>query len=408
VSSAFLSSVPMVFVLAGIVLYAVLAGADFGAGFWSLLAGRDHHGEEIRESAHHSMGPVWEANHVWLIFVLTVFWTAYSTAFGSIASTLAVPLFLAGLGIVMRGAAYALRSGASGARENFLIDRIFSISSVLTPFALGTIVGAIATGRVPVGNAAGAHFSSWLNLTSIVDGLIAVATSAYLAAVYLAADCTRRDEPDLARSFRLRALAAGPLAGVLAIVGLITLHHSAPALYHELVAGRALPAVIVSALAGVTAIWLVYTRRFEPARYVVALAIAAVLAGWALAQWPRVLPGLDIRQAASSHDVLVAVIVAVIGGGAIVFPSLIWLFRLSLRGSFDEHSASEQPLSVRTESDSHTVLTGRIAVATLVIGTGLLVFADAKAAHVVAIISLLVFVVTGFLALVPALLPDEP
>jgi cytochrome d ubiquinol oxidase subunit II len=166
--------------------------------------------------------------------------------------------------------------------------------------------------------------------------------------------------------------------------------------------------VIVSAIAGVTAICLVYTRRFEPARYVVALAIAAVLVGWALAQWPRILPGLNIRQAASSHDVLVAVIVAVIGGGAIVFPSLIWLFRLSLRGSFDDRSASEQPISVRTASDTHTVLTGRIAVATLVIGTGLLVFADAKAAHVVAIVSLLVFVVTGFLALVPALLPDEP
>ena len=104
-SSTFLSALPLVFVLAGVVLYAVLAGADLGAGFWQLFAGRGRHGEEIREHAHHSMAPVWEANHVWLIFVLTVFWTAYPTAFGSIASTLAIPLFLAGIGIVFRGAA---------------------------------------------------------------------------------------------------------------------------------------------------------------------------------------------------------------------------------------------------------------------------------------------------------------
>src|SRR5436309_2456741 len=102
-SSTFLSALPLVFVLSGLVLYAVLAGADLGAGFWQLFAGRGRHGEEIREHAHHSMAPVWEANHVWLIFVLTVFWTAYPTAFGSIASTLAIPLFLAGIGIVFRG-----------------------------------------------------------------------------------------------------------------------------------------------------------------------------------------------------------------------------------------------------------------------------------------------------------------
>ncbi len=168
-SSTFLSALPLVFVLAGVVLYAVLAGADLGAGFWQLFAGRGRHGEEIREHAHHSMAPVWEANHVWLIFVLTVFWTAYPTAFGSIASTLAIPLFLAGIGIVFRGAAYALRVGASTPRELGVIDTVFSLSSILTPFALGTMVGAIATRRVPVGNAAGQHFSSWLNSTSILD-----------------------------------------------------------------------------------------------------------------------------------------------------------------------------------------------------------------------------------------------
>src|SRR5881397_2667270 len=106
-----LKALPMVFVLAGVVLYAVLAGADFGAGSWQLFAGRGKRSERIREHAHHSMAPVWEANHVWLIFVLTVLWTAYPTAFGSIASTLSAALLLAGLGIIVRGAAYALRAG---------------------------------------------------------------------------------------------------------------------------------------------------------------------------------------------------------------------------------------------------------------------------------------------------------
>src|SRR3954462_10325615 len=196
----FLAALPLVFSLVGLALYTVLAGADFGAGFWQLFAGRGPHAARVREIAHDSMAPVWEANHVWLIFVLTVFWTAYPTAFGSIASTLATPLLLAGIGIVFRGAAYALRIGASTARELGIIDTIFSLSSILTPFALGTMVGGIATGRVPVGNAAGDRFSSWLNATSILVGILAVASSAYLAAVYLAADAARGGRRDVERS----------------------------------------------------------------------------------------------------------------------------------------------------------------------------------------------------------------
>src|SRR5262249_14272267 len=153
---AMLDALPLVFVLAGVALYTVLGGADLGAGFWQLTAGRNAGGVRIREFAHNSMGPVWEANHVWLIFVLPVFWTAYPKAFGSIASTLAIPLFIALVGIVFRGAAYALRSGAATDREAGRIDTLFALSSILVPFALGTAVGAIATNRVPVGNAAGA------------------------------------------------------------------------------------------------------------------------------------------------------------------------------------------------------------------------------------------------------------
>src|SRR3954471_11767574 len=171
----FLAALPLVFSLAGLALYTVLAGADFGAGFWQLFAGRGPHAGRIREHAHDSMAPVWEANHVWLIFVLTVTWTAYPAAFGSIASTLAAPLLLAGLGIIVRGAAYALRSAASRELHLQAIDVASAVASVVTPFALGAAIGGIASGRVPVGNAAGDPFSSWLNPTSIAVGVLAVA-----------------------------------------------------------------------------------------------------------------------------------------------------------------------------------------------------------------------------------------
>jgi cytochrome bd ubiquinol oxidase subunit II len=397
-----MTALPLVFVLAGIVLYAVLAGADLGAGFWQLFAGRGRHGEEIREHAHHSMAPVWEANHVWLIFVLTVFWTAYPTAFGSIASTLAVPLFLAGIGIVFRGAAYALRVGASTPRELGVIDTIFSLSSILTPFALGAMVGAIASGRVPVGNAAGHRFSSWLNSTSILIGVLAVATSAYLAAVYLAADAARRHERGLERAFRARALGAGVVAGALALAGVAVLRGDARPLYDELVSGRALPAVVVSALAGLAALALVGGRRFEAARYGAALAVAAVVAGWGLAQWPTILPGLDVDEAAAPHDTLVAIIVAVLAGGAIVFPSLALLFRLTLAGRFDEGAPRAGAPQLRPRGGPRVGLLARTAVACLIAGVGLLTVADAAWAHTLGVASFFAFMISAFLALDPA------
>src|SRR5437870_5039518 len=208
-----LYELPLIFALIGLALYTVLAGADFGAGAWQLTAGRGRDATRIREHAHSSMAPVWEANHVWLIFVLTVVWTAYPAAFGSIASTLSVPLLIAAIGIIFRGATYALRAGTSAPRELRVIDTVFSLSSIITPFALGAAVGGIASRRVPVGNAAGHLFSSWLNPTSILVGALAVATAAYLSAVYLSADAVRVGQPDLVRQFRARALGAGLVAG---------------------------------------------------------------------------------------------------------------------------------------------------------------------------------------------------
>ncbi len=337
-----LDTLPIVFVLAGLVFYVVLAGADFGAGLWQLLAGRGAPATRIRDHAHHAMGPVWEANHVWLIFVITVLWTGYPQVFASIASTLSIPFFVAAIGIILRGGAYALRSGTRTGREVRMVETVLSVSSILTPLALGMIVGAIAGGRVPVGNAAGDLVTSWLNPLSVTIGLISVAFSAYLAAVFLSADAVRRGEAGLAERFRARALVSGTVAGVAAVAGLVALRSDAPRLYHELVFGRGLPALAVSVVAGLATLGLVRRRRYEPARYTGALAVAAVVAGWALAQEPYLLPGYTIHEAAAGHDTMIALIVAVIAGGIILFPALAVLFRLTLAGHLSPGEASRR------------------------------------------------------------------
>ena len=402
-----LKALPLTFVLAGLAFYAVLAGADFGAGFWQLVAGRGERAARIRVHAHRSMGPVWEANHVWLIFVLTVFWTSYPRAFGSIASTLAVPLFIAVLGIILRGAAYALRAGASSARESGVIDTIFSVSSVLTPFALGAAIGAIATDRVPVGNASGHLFSSWLNPSSIFIGALAVANCAYLAAVYLAADAARLGDRPLEQAFRRRALGAGVIAGAIALAGIGVINSDHHRLYHSLLAGDALAAVIASFLAGVTTLALVWTRRFDAARYGAAVAVAAIIAGWALARWPTILPGLTVSDGAAGHDTLVWIVVSVLVGGAIVFPSLGILFRLALTGRFRaEERTPFEPTRGRRSFKSGPLT--RASVAFLIAGLGLLTLADAAWEHAIGVLCLLGFMVVAFLAIVPRSLVDQP
>ncbi|MGO9899138.1 MAG: cytochrome d ubiquinol oxidase subunit II [Solirubrobacteraceae bacterium] len=398
---------PLIFVLVGLIFYTVLGGADFGAGMWQLTAGRGPEGERIRDYAHHSMAPVWEANHVWLIFVLTVTWTSYPVAFGSIASTLSIPLFLAALGLILRGAAYALRSGARTPLETRRTDTVFAVSSLLTPFALGTCIGAIACRRVPVGNAAGHLFSSWLNGTSVMIGVLAVLSSAYLAAVYLSADAARQGDPELVRAFRSRALTAGVLAGAAAVAGVIVIHGNAPLLYHGLTHGGGLVALLVSFAAGIAALSLVRLGRFEPARYVAALAVAAVIAGWALAQEPTFLPHLTVARAAAPRDTLVLVVVSVLAGALILFPSLALLFRLFLGGHLGgTPGAADQgqplvPDAFRPLREARST-NARVAVAAFLAGLILLVFADAWWAQAIGVICLFACVVVGFAAVGPA------
>ena len=407
-----LNALPLVFVLIGLVLYTVLAGADFGAGMWQLMSGGGERGERIRDHCHHSMGPVWEANHVWLIFVLTVTWTAYPVFFGSVASTLAVALFIAAIGIILRGASYALRSGAAGTGELLTVDRIFAVASLVTPFALGAAAGAIAAERVPVGNAAGNAITSWLNPTSILVGLLAVGFSAYLAAVFLAADAARSGETDLVSAFRARALAAGTVAGGLALAGLIVVHADDHPLYKGLIHGGPMAILIVSVVVGTTTMGLNASRRFELARYTAALAVALVVADWAYARWPTLLPGLTVDQAAAPHDTMVAVVVAVLAGAVLLFPALTLLFTLTLRGRLEVHGGEIEPAASAGRSGVAQLLLGprlggRLAVALLIVGIGMLNVADAPWAHALGVASLLAFIIVAFAALVPTALAED-
>ena len=398
-----LYALPLVFALVGLAFYAVLGGADFGAGWWQLTAGKGPAAASVRDHAHGAMGPVWEANHVWLIFVLTVVWTAYPTAFGSIASTLSIPLFIAAVGIIFRGTTYALRTGASTKRELSTIDTGFGLSSILTPFALGAVIGGIASRRVPVGNAAGDPFSSWLNPTSILIGVLAVATAAYLAAVFLCADAARLGEPELERRFRNRALAAGLVSGAIALAGLPVLRFDAEPLFRGLVEGKGLAGLVVSILAGCATLALVWWRRYEASRYTAAVAVAAIIAGWALAQSPVFLERLTVRQAAAGRDTLVAVSVAVVAGAAILFPSLALLFRLVLGGKLGEGASAVQgPAPVRSLLTAlGPGLLPRLAIACLMAGIGFLTVADAAWAHSLGVLFLFAFVVAAFPAALP-------
>jgi cytochrome bd ubiquinol oxidase subunit II len=327
----------LVLVLVGIAAYAVLGGADFGGGFWDLTAGGAERGGPVRGMVQRSMSPVWEANHVWLIFVLVMVWTAFPVAFGSLFSTLAIPLFLAAIGIIFRGTAFALRGHAATIREARAIGATFALSSVVVPFCFGATIGGIASGRVPVGNQAGDTITSWLNATSVLIGVLAVATGAYLAAVFLAGDSVRAGLPDLARAFRARALGTAVVTGAIAFVGLFVIRSDARDLFDGLTSGGGLVAVLASAVAGGATLWLVWTERYGLARATSAAAVGAVTVGWVLAQSPYVLPPqLTLDQAAASDATLASLLIGVAVGALVLVPSLWYLYRLVLQGRLDQ------------------------------------------------------------------------
>jgi len=393
-----LAEAPLVLMLVGLAAYAVLGGADFGAAFWQLGA-RGERGAQLREHAYRAMGPVWEANHVWLVFVLVICWTAYPEAFASIFSTLTVPLFVAVLGIVLRGTAYAVHAGTAREIERRAVDGVFSISSILTPFALGTAVGAIASGRVPVGNARGDLVTSWLNPTSLAVGVLAVATGTYLAAVYLAGDGARAGRGDLAVAFRRRALGAGVSTGAIALFALVIVRLDGGRVGERLLEWPALAAVAVSAVAGLVTLERVRRSRFESARYYSSAAVASIVVGWALAQRPELLPNLTVDEAAAGRPTMIATVVGIAVGAAILVPSLALLFGLVLRGRFDAADAEEEPTHEQRRSGER-FRTWALALGAGVIGFGLTLVFDGGLGLAVGVVALLGFVAFGAVALV--------
>src|SRR4051812_40833537 len=326
----------------GVTAYAVFGGADFGAGFWSLVAGRGEEGERARELVDWAIGPVWEANHVWLIFVLVVLWTGFSTAFASIFSTLFIPLSLAALGIVLRGSGFAFHKTARRLRGRVTAERVFGLSSVLTPFFLGTVVGAVASGRVPVGNATGDAVTSWLNPLSLVIGALFVATSPYLAAVFLVSDARRAGAADLEHYFTVRALAAAVVAGALAVAGILTLRADARYVYDGLTSD-ALPLVIASIVCGAAVPALLW-RKVRWARPLAVGAVVAIVWGWGVAQHPYLLPqALTIDAGAAPGATLTSLLVVFGVALLLVIPAIVLLFTLAQRSLIEETAGPREP-----------------------------------------------------------------
>jgi cytochrome d ubiquinol oxidase subunit II len=340
-----LANVVLVFLWGGITAYVLLGGADFGAGFWDLLAGSARGGAPQRQRIAQSIGPVWEANHVWLIFALVVTWTGFPTVFASIASTLYIPLTIVAFGIILRGSAFAFRKTVTQIAVQRIFGISFALSSVITPFFLGMIAGAIASGRVPLGVAQGNVVSSWLNPTSVIGGALAVEVAAYLAAVYLIRDCERAGDAQMAAYFRVRALVMGVVTGVTALLGIAVLHADAPVLYSGLT-HRGLTLVVLSALAGALSIVLILLNRHVAVRLTAALAVVSVLWAWGAAQYPDILSGtVTVNAAAAPEATLVVLVITLAVGTVLLIPSLLLLYGVQ---------ASPTPSTHRDLPDAHS------------------------------------------------------
>jgi len=345
-----MSTAVAVVLFVGVTAYAIFGGADFGAGFWDLIAGGAARGARPRAVAAHSIGPVWEADHVWLIFCLVVLWTAFSQAFASIMLTLFVPLTLAALGIVLRGSSFAFRKEVFRTAQQRTFGAAFAVSSVLVPFCMGAVAGAIASGRVPAGGKAGDPWSSWLNPTSILGGVLAVCVCAYLAATFLVWDARRLEEADMVEYFRRRAIAAAVVTGVVAFAGIFVLRSDARYVFDGLTA-RALPVVLISAVCGTSSLVLMIRGAYRWARVLAVGAVAAVVVAWGVAQWPYLLPTtLKVSQAAAPSATLGAVLVVFGAAVVVILPSLALLYVLDQRSLLESEGSQPAPVGPRSAS----------------------------------------------------------
>ncbi|MEV4411302.1 cytochrome d ubiquinol oxidase subunit II [Catellatospora sp. NPDC049609] len=325
-----------VLVVLAVTLYAWSGLADYGAGFWDLTAGGREGGGRVRSLIDAVITPVWEANHVWLVYLLVLTWTAFGTAFASAMTTLYIPLMLAALGIVLRGANFALRKDAARAGRRHVAGMLFGLGAVLTPFCLGAALGGIIAGRVPPGNAAGNEVTSWWNPTSILVGLLAVAMGAFLAAVYLIAEAHRRGLPGLREYFRRRALWTGVLALLFGIGALVSLRGDSPQMFDRFVTRGG---VLLAAGAVLLALTFMRAARggVRGLRLLAAGGVAALVWAWGVAQYPYLLPfGLTIADGAGA-PITQKWMLAWFGVALVTLvPALILLYVLDQRGELGE------------------------------------------------------------------------
>ncbi len=313
--------------LLGVILYAVLGGADFGGGIWDLLA-RGPRANQQREVIAHAIGPIWEANHVWLIFVIVIVFTVFPPVYAALSVALFVPLTLALVGIVFRGVAFVFRTPArSVAIVGGVWDRVFAIASVVTPVFFGMAAGAVASGQIRVVNGAvqSDPWTTWLAPFPLVIGLLALAACAFLAAVYLTVETTG----ELQEDFRRRALGAGAAFAILAAIALPLARRDAPVIWQGLTGTWAFIVVPIGVLLVVVTGWAVYKRSFLLARYSAVAEVILLLAGWALAQYPYLVPpDLTFENAAATPAMLRAALITYGLGALVLIPSLWLLFRI--------------------------------------------------------------------------------
>ena len=332
-----MSTTVAVVLLLAVTTYAVFGGADFGAGFWDLVAGGAERGERPREVIDHSIGPVWEANHVWLIFVFVVLWTGFPEAYASITLTAFVPLAIAAFGIVLRGSSFAFRKTVFRTRDRRNFGAAFAaLLGRSSRTAWAPIAGAIASGRVPAGGVAGDPWDSWVNPTSVLGGILAVVVVAYLAAVYLVWDARRLGDAAVAEYFRRRAVATAAVAGVVALVGIFVLRDDARYIFDGLTA-RALPFVILSAVCGTASLVLLLRDAARGARLLAMVAVASIVVSWGVAQWPYILPtSLEVSDAAAPSGTLATLVVATVLLFVIVVPGFSLLYALDQKSLLPE------------------------------------------------------------------------
>ena len=314
----------------GLTLYVLLGGADFGGGVWDLVASGGR-AEDQRRLIAAAIGPVWEANHVWLIFVLTGLLSAFPAVFAGLSIALYLPFSLALVGIVLRGSAFAFRShGEPESAWQRAWTRVFGVASLITPFVLGAAAASIASGRIRVvdGAVRADLVGAWTGLLSLFAGLFAVAICAYLAATYLTVEAVQRGERELEDDFRARSMVTGAVAGGLALVGLLLVRAEAPILWDGMLdAGLAF--AVLSAVGGLGSLVAVWRRRYRLARAGAVVAVSSVLFGWGVSQWPYlIVPDVTVADAAAPAETLRVVAIGFGIGALVLAPSLYLLFRI--------------------------------------------------------------------------------